>query len=308
MSAYFAIVPDITCDLSSDIREKYDIDFVPGHFSVSGKEYCGSLKWDFSDRHEFYESLRKSPSGFKTSPPNVAEFEAVFEKYAKDNIPVLCPVISSGMSGTYNFAVQARDRILKKYHDTKIAVLDSLRFSAAMGLMAVNASIMRQKGMSFEEVVKALEESKLGYHQIGWLDDLPFSAKQGRINNSAAFFGTLIGIKPLGDIDTNGMTTVVGKAKGEKNAYNAILSYVEKTGLNLSEQSVIISHSDREKNAVELKKMIEERFKVKEVLMTTVFPSCGVSIGPGLMAVYYVGKPVEQGLGKEKEIMKECLV
>lgn len=308
MKSSFAIIPDITCDLSAEIRQEYNIDFVAGHFTdKDGNEIVGTLSWDFSDRKSFYSALKKNPAAFKTFPPNVEEFKIAFESYVKEDVPIICPVISSKMSGTYRFAQSAVEELLKQYPNAKIAVIDSLRFSAAVGLMAVNASQMRDMGMSFEETVQKLESLKLCYHQMGYLDDLPFAAKQGRINNAAAFFGTLLGIKPLGDIDTNGMTTVVGKAKGEKSAIDAIINYVRETAVDISSQTVIVCHSDREKSAQLLKERLQTELNPHRILETTVFPSCGISIGSGLMAVYYVGKEVSENLEKEKLVMQEFL-
>ena len=308
MEKSFVILPDITCDLNEEIRKEYDIEFVPGHFTTDdGKDHVGTLTWDFSDRHAFYDSLRKNPNCFTTSPANSLEFAACFEKYAKAEMPVICLTISSKMSGTYKFACNAKNEVLKKYPDAKIEVIDSLMFSASMGLFAVNASILRSEGKSFEETVKILEETKLSYHQMGWLDDLAFTAKKGRINNSAAFFGTLLGIKPLGDIDTNGMTTVVGKAKGEKAGFNAIINYVKKTVEDEEKQTVIICHTDRPKEAEKLRELVSENFRFKQVLMTTSFPSCGINIGSGLVALYYTGAEVSENLVKEKAIMQEIL-
>ncbi len=308
MTENFVIIPDSSCDLSREIREKYDIEFVPCHFTTpDGSEHSVNLEWDFSGRKEFYSALKKNPSGYKTSPANASEFEKVFEKYVKEGRAILCPVISSKMSGTFGFASKGKENLLKKYPNARIEVIDSLRFSAATGLMAIHAAEMRKEGKTFDEVVSIIKESRLCYHQAGFLDDLSFTARQGRINNSAAFFGTLIGIKPIGDIDTNGLTTVIGKAKGEKKAFSAILSYIKKTITNAENQTVIISYSDREESAKKLKEMVEAEIKPKDILVTTVFPSCGVSIGPGLMAIYYKGTPVSEGLVNEKKIIGEFL-
>ena len=38
-----------------------------------------------------------------------------------------------------------------------------------------------------------------------------------------------------------------------------------------------------------------------------VHPACGVNIGPGLMAAYYVGKPITEGLTEERAILDRAL-
>jgi len=307
MSKSFVILPDNTCDLDESIRKEYDIEFVPGFYSINGKDFLNDLTWNSIGRSEFYSALRKQPEAYASAPPNTTQYEEAFEKFAKQGLDILCLTISSKMSGSFNFAQMAQKTISKKYPEAKILIIDSRKFSSAMGLLAVHASIMRSEGKTIEEVYNKLEETKLCYHQSGWCEDLPFVAKQGRINGAAAFFGTLISIKALGDIDANGMTTVVGKAKGDKSGYKAALDYIEKTAVDIKNQTMIVCHTDREEKALELKRQIEERFHPKRVLFTSVYPSCGINMGPGMLTCYYVGEKISEGLEKEKAIMSEIL-
>ena len=127
--------------------------------------------------------------------------------------------------------------------------------------MAIYASQKRAEGMDIDEVTKWLDENKNRFHQAGWLDDLSFVAKKGRLTHAKAFFGTLAGVKPIGEFDYNGLTTVLGKAKGSKKAYSALLSYIEGTIENPEEQIIFIAQTNRLPQAEEYKKMIEENKK-----------------------------------------------
>lgn len=307
MSKKFVILPDNTCDLDESIRREYDIEFVPGFYTVAGKDFLNDMTWNSISRSDFYSALRKHPEAYSSAPPNIAQYEEYFEKFAKQGMDILVLTISSKMSGSFGFAQSAQKSVNEKYPDCKIMIIDSRKFSSAMGLLCVHASIMRSEGKTIEEVYKTLEDTKLCYHQSGWCEDLPFVAKMGRINGAAAFFGTLISIKALGDIDVNGMTTVIGKAKGDKSGYKAALDYIEKTAVDIKNQVMIVCHTDREEKALELKRMIEERFNPKKVLFTSVYPSCGINMGPGMLTCYYKGEPITEGLEKEKSIMSEIL-
>ncbi len=304
----YAIVADATCDLSEEFRMQYDIQFVPGHLICSdGTDLSSSPAWDHYGREEFYSTLKKNPGAFTTSPPSVGEFAVFFEKLIADGYDVLCITISTGISGTYGFACQARDMVLEKYPDSQIVCVDSMRFGPGFGLLCVYASQLRKEGKTLSEVAEFLEENKNRFHQMGWLDDLSFCAKKGRLTNAKAFFGTLVGVKPLGEFDYNGLTTVVGKVKGEKKAYSVILDYIRATGENLSDQIIFIAQTDRKKQAEAFKIMVEEQFHPRAVYICDVFPSNGVNIGPGLMAAYYVGAPITQGLEKEKALIEKLI-
>lgn len=299
----FVILADATCDLSEEFQREYDIGVIPGHIELpDGTEIPAFLKWEKYSREDFYASLKKNPNGYSTSPANVAEFSAAMEPYAAENVGVLLLTISSGISGAFNFASQAREELLRKYPSAEIRIVDSMRFGPGFGLMAVYASMLRSQGKTLAETAQWLEDNKNRFHQAGWLDDLSFVAKKGRITQPKAFFGTLAGVKPIGEFDYNGLTTVLGKVKGAKTAYSVLLGYMEATIENPEEQIIFIAQTNRLPQAMEYKKMIEEKFRPKAVFVNDVFPSCGINIGPGLMAAYYMGKPISKDLSEERAL------
>lgn len=304
----FAIIADGTCDLNEKFRTDYDIRVIPGHMTLpGGEEKTAYMTWDEISRDDFYAALKKAPDQFTTAPPNSAEFAAAIEECAKQGVPALVMTISSGISGSFGFATAAKNEILEKYHDAAIEIVDSMRFGPGFGLMAIHASMKREEGLTLAETKAWLEENKNRFHQAGWLDDLSFVAKKGRLTHAKAFFGTLAGVKPIGEFDYNGLTTVIGKAKGAKAAYAALLEYIAETGEDLGDQIVFIAQTNRLPQAQEYKRMIEERFHPKAVYINDVFPSCGINIGPGLMAAYYVGKPISKDLSEERAIIEKQL-
>lgn len=302
----FVILADATCDLGEAFQKEYDIGVIPGHITLPDKtEIPSFLKWEKYSREEFYASLKKNPTSYSTSPANIAEFSAAMEPYAAQGTGILLMTISSGISGAYGFACQAREELLAKYPQTEIFCVDSMRFGPGFGLMAVYASKLRAEGKTLSETANWLEENKNRFHQAGWLDDLSFVAKKGRISQPKAFFGTLAGVKPIGEFDYNGLTTVLGKIKGAKAAYAFLLRYIEATIEQPEEQIIFIAQTSRLPQAEEYKKLIEERFHPKAVFINDVFPACGINIGPGLMAAYYIGKPISEDLSKERALFEK---
>ncbi len=304
----FVIIADGTCDLNEDMQKEFDIRTVKGHIHLpDNREISQFLSWKEFQRDDFYAQLKKNPNGFSTSPPNPDMFAEEFRKYAKEGYDMLVVTMSSTMSGSYGFAAKGREQVLDEFPGVKINLIDSLRFGPGFGLIVVEATKLRDQGKSLEEVTQWIEENKCRYHQAGWLDDLSFVAKKGRINHAAAFMGTLVGIKPLGEFDYNGMTTVIGKAKGAKKAYDVLLKYIAATIENPEEQLVFIAQTSRYAQAEKFRQMIEETIKPKEVRIVDVFPGSGINVGPGLMAAYYRGKPISQDLKEEKELMNQYL-
>ena len=304
----FVIICDVTCDLNKELRDKYDIKYVKGHMTgPDGKERVTTLDWTDFTHDEFYNDLKKNPNGYSTSPASPEEFKEVFEKFLVNGFDILSISISTALSGTYNFSLQAREMLKNSYPNRKIVCINSLRYSTGFGLLAVRASMLRAEGKSLDEVAAWVEENKNCCHQAGFLDDLSFVAAKGRLSKSKAFMGKLIGIKPMGEFDYNGLTTIIGKAKGDKASIEATIKYMKKTILNPEEQIIFIASTNRMKQALQLKEKIEAEFKPKEVIITDVYPADGINIGPGLMSAYYFGTKISEGLVNEKEIMAEAL-
>jgi len=309
----FKIVSDTTCDLSKEVLNDFNIEMIKAHFmDKDGVDKYSFTDWSecdyYASSNDFYKALKANPSAFASSAPNIEEIKNFMIDIIKDGTGCLAIAMSGAMSGSYNNYLNAKKEVLKEYPDAHIEVFDSLRFGAGLGLMLVWASILRSEGKSLDEVVAFLKENRDCFHQMGWLDDLSFVAKKGRITHAKAFFGTLIGIKPLGDFDQNGMTTVLGKAKGEKAAYEAIIEYIKQTVVDPENQIMFVSHSNREKCALILKDMVEKEFKPKKLYFIETGPSCGINVGPGLNAVYYYGAKASKDLVQEKELMEKILV
>ncbi len=304
----FVIIADGTCDLNEEMLKEFDIKVVLGHITLPDKsEISQFLSWKDIGREDFYNKLKKNPNGYTTAPPNPDMFATAFKGYAAEGYDMLVITMSSGLSATYGFAVKGREQALEEYPDTDIRVIDSLRFGPGFGLIAVKAAQLKNEGKSMQEIADWIEANKCRYHQAGWLDDLSFVAKKGRMNSAKAFMGTLVGIKPIGEFDYNGMTTVIGKAKGAKKAYAVLLKYVAATIEDAENQTVFIAQTNRLAQAQKYKELLEETIKPKEVRIVDVFPGSGINVGPGLMAAYYMGKPISEELKEEKELINNLI-
>ena len=303
----FDILADATCDLTDQMQVKHGIKIIPGHLRLPDSSEVSSYpRWDLFTREEFYAELKKAPDSFTTSPANVEELSLAFEESAAVGHDVLLLTISSGISGAFNFSLQARKAVLERHPEMTIHCVDSMRFGPGHGLMTVKAAELRAEGQEIDAVADWLNTNRNCFHQAGWLDDLSFVAKKGRITHPKAFFGTLAGVKPIGEFDYNGLTTVIGKIKGTKAAYAALLEYIAQTAENPEQQVFFIAQTNRLPQAEEYKRMIVEHFHPKDVIIQDVHPLCGVNIGPGLMAAYYMGKPISNDLSVEREILERA--
>jgi DegV family protein with EDD domain len=308
MSYSYAIFSDVTCDLSSELRERFEVDgYIKGHITVpGGQEIDSKLEWDFTNPQDFYASLKSHQHVYKTAPASAEEIAGTWETFLADGRDVLALSISGKLSVTYNLMVNAQKNLEAKYPKRKIMVIDSRKYSVALGLLTIKACELRKQGLSIEENAAQLNEIKKTVHQMGTMDDLFFVASKGRISHSKAFLGTLVGIKPMGDFDSDGMVTVLAKVKGFEKAHSVTVEYIKKTIVQPENQVIIVAQTLREKQAEILAGLIKEHIKPREVILSDIYPASGINVGPGLLAAYYFGTPISD-LAYETELMKSII-
>ncbi len=300
----FVILPDVTCDMSQEIRDYFGLtDYIQGHVHINDDSIRTSLDWTNITRDKFYKTLSSKRNKVSSAAASPEEYYQIFKKYAEEGYGIISMSISSKISATYNIAVSAMNRIKEEYPDIDTYCLDSYRMSGSFGLLVAYACEMKKNGKSFEEIVAWLEENKQRVHQMGPIDDLTFIARRGQISSGKAFMGNLVGIKPMGDSNTDGYVSVLAKVKGVKKALDVTVSYIKRVATDVENQYIFIMHSDREEYANLLKEKIEKNIPCKKVFVSDVFSGCGTNIGPGMISSYFMGEPVTENSVKEKEAM-----
>ena len=142
---------------------------------------------------------------------------------------------------------------------------------------------------------------------MGPIDDLIFVARRGRIAMGKAIMGSFAGVKPMGDCTRDGYVSVLTKVKGINKALDLTVRYIDRAAVNVKDQYVLISHSNRQEYAEKLKAMIEETIAPKQVLISDVFSGSGTNVGPGMVGAYFLGEEISEELTAEKDMMTELV-
>lgn len=303
----FAIISDSSCDLNKELRERFGIaECALGYVNkTDGTSQRANLDWTEEECNAFFTELTKKNDKYKTSTPSIVEVMEVMEVHLKQGRDVLAVTLSTGLSGMYGVFVNAGRELSEKYPDRKVICVDSLRYSTSEALVCVLASQYREMGKSIEETAALLEKNRHKVRQMGWLDDLFYCKKMGRVSNAAAIMGTLVGIKPMADFNKEGKSHVIGKTRGYKNAYRIIVEYIKRTGENLQDQVIFIAQTLRLKEAKELERLIKEEINPKEIIITSVGHGSAANIGPGLVAAFYIGAEASEDMSVETKLFAE---
>lgn len=304
----YIILADVTCDLSPEIREYFQIpDYIKGHIHFSdGRDFETTLDWSNISREDFYSALSNKKLEVSTAPASPEEYYLTFKKYAEEGYKILSVSISSKISSTYNVACGAAKRVRQELPGAEIYCLDSYKMSGAMGLLVIYAHILKNEGKSYQEVIDYLEANKHKVHMMGPIDDLIFVARRGRITMGKAIMGSFAGVKPMGDCNRDGYVSVLGKVKGISKALDTTIAYVRRMATDIQDQYILISHSNRAAYAEKLRELAEG-LGAKKVLVSDVFSGCGTNIGPGMVAIYFLGNEISEELTAEKAAMNTIL-
>ena len=285
----FAIIGDSTCDLNKELRTQLNVDYVQMNFVLDGKEYPASLDWEGMSAKAFYDKMREGNRITTTQVP-AETFINKFTEYLEREMDVLYISCSSALSGSINTAKVVAKELLEKYPDGKIICVDALNSSFGQGIEIMWASKMRSEGSTIEEVQEFLEKNRNCVNQVGVVEKLDYLKRAGRVTASSAFFGNLIGIKPLLISDAKGQNFAVKKVKGMQNAMAEAVAMAKERIIEPEGQILYISHADSKENAEKLGAMLKEATGCKDVFIGNIGPIVGASVGPGTLILYYVGQ------------------
>ena len=289
------IYTDSCSDLGGDIRAEYGIDYIKCATVRGGKETPADLDWPTYTPKELYDIMR---SGERITTTQIMrdEAERLFTEEAKAGNTVIYLGCALPLSSSVNTAaVIARD-IEKQYPDSKFYCINSTNACLGEGLITVYAAKLRNEGKTAEEIVAAVEEKKITVRQYVTVGSLDMLKRAGRVKGSAAFFGNLLGVKPIIISDKNGQNVPITKVKGRRQSLDELVRLTKESVVDAASQTVFIGHADCMEDAEYLREKLLTEVGFKDAYVNFIGPIIGSSIGPGAIGVFSFGKPVEYAI------------
>ena len=280
-----------TADLSEQHFSQRDIHYICFHFYLNGKPYADDLGKSISF-DDFYKAMTDG-ADTKTSQVNEDEFTAYFTPFLEQGKDILHVCLSSGISGVYNSAVLAQQQLQEKYPERKILIVDSLGASSGYGLFMDALADKRDSGMALDDLYQWALDNRLRLHHWFFSTDLTFYVRGGRISKASGFFGTLLQICPLLNMDAEGHLIPREKIRTKKRVISRIVEQMEahaEGGLDY-DGKCYISQSACLADAQAVAALVEERFPHlnSKVLINSVGTTIGSHTGPGTVALFFWG-------------------
>ena len=280
-----------TADLSKEHFESRNISYICFHYELDGVQYPDDLGQTVPF-DKFYKMMTEG-SDTKTSQINIDEYETYFEKFLAEGKDILHLCLSSGITGTMNSALIAKEALEEKYPDRKIYIVDSLAASSGFGLLMDKLADKKEAGMSIDELHAYAEEIKLNLHHWFFSTDLTFFVKGGRVSKTSGFIGNILNICPLLNVSYEGRLIPREKIRTKKKVIQRTLEKMIEHAEGGTDYSgkCYISNSACHEDARELANLIEERFPKLDgkVLINNIGTTIGSHTGPGTVALFFWG-------------------
>lgn len=278
---------DSCCDIyKKELKEK-NVNYISLKYIHNGTEYADEFTQD-SDYSNFYNFLR-SGNLPTTTQLNTFETAEYFEKLLNTNNGELVHItLSSGLSGTFNNAVAAAREVEQKLPGRKIYVIDSRGATLGQMLLVDRAIKMRLEGKTAKEIFDDIQSVAPRVHHLIMANDLFHLKRGGRVSAVSAIVGTILQIKPIIVMTSEGKLLPVEKMKGITKAFHHMVKNCKKDAEDVMNQTLYIAHADCPELAADLKAMVQEEIPVP-VKIGYIGPIIGTHTGPGTVGLVFIG-------------------
>ena len=229
------------------------------------------------------------PTTSQVSPARAEEF---FETYLKKDLDIIHVCLSSQISGTYNSCKIAQDNLKEKYPERKIEIIDSLCASMGEGLLIIKSisELKKIPEKSFENMIEFINNIKHKICHIFTVGDLVYLQRGGRVSKTEAVIGSMIGIKPILSVDTNGKLVPIFKVRGRKNSLIKLVDKMEEVIDRENSDVITISHGSCLDEAKFVADLISKKFEPEKIIIEELGPVIGSHAGPGTIAIFSLAK------------------
>ncbi|MBL8076415.1 MAG: DegV family protein [Anaerolineales bacterium] len=267
------IVTDCAADLSAEELEQLGIVQAPLFINFPEGE-ISAMDISADDFYNRLEAMR--PAIPTTAQPSAGIFAELYRKIAKTDKDIFSMHISSGLSGTINSAQDGGGQVAS---EANINYWDTLTLSAGERFQVIAAALGIKAGWTMEAIQERLKKIRENTELQYTLDTLEYLARGGRIGRVKALAGSLLNLKPVIRVDTDGKYSTVGNGRTlNKSMAMIVESMKEKFGD--TPVWVTMIHGRFAEKADALAAELKEKLNISKMDLVRISPALGVHTGP----------------------------
>jgi DegV family protein with EDD domain len=267
------IVTDTTCDLPPAWFSQHRITRIPINIQFGLETFREGITIDAAS---FYRRIEQSGALPTTSQPSIGEFCELYEHLASDGSDVLSIHVTSKLSGTWQAANMAAQRLKDRLN---ISVVDSQTGSVGLGFMVREAALLAQAGLAVNEIVRRVEARRSQIDVFILLKDLQYARMSGRVGRLREMLASLLNIKPIIGV-YQGALVPLERIRSQKNGFARMVALAE---ARASETPVHLGlvHALAWPDAEDLLAQLRQRLNCQDTFITDLALSLAVHFGPG---------------------------
>jgi len=277
------LVTDSTCDLPPELIKKYNIQIVPIVIQVGEKSYLDQVEIKPKD---FIHILETSNEKLSTSQPPPALFIEAYNKIAAKYESIISLHISEKLSGTIQ---GARMGCKDMEYVNKIHIIDSKTSSVALGLLVAEAAQLIQEKFNLEEIINRLKIAADNVKIFISIPTLKYLMRSGRLNKTKGLLGTLINLKPILTVNSDGNIVEAAKVIGQKRVVHKTVDLAIQFAKSVKNPRFGITHVAAPELAQWYGDKIRNVFNSSKVIISEASPALSVHIGIGGAAIAVLG-------------------
>lgn len=290
MNKNYVLFTDTDTDVTPNVAKEYGYHLISMPYTINGKDVYPYKDFEEFDYHTFYESLRKGTMP-TTSALSSKAYRQYFEPFLKEGKDILYVHFSRAMSGSFAQMDIAIKGLKALYPDRKIYTIDTKGITICAYAIVREVGDLYLQGKTAEEIVKWSKTEVDKFPTYFFVNDLKFFKRSGRVKAITAFMGNLLGIRPILKMDSDGLMSATGKARGLKGAIDKLMEITDELQENIMGHRVIIGHSDDFETAKMIEQRLIEKFGKKlKIEFVVVNPTAGSHCGPDGVGVCFHGK------------------
>lgn len=280
-----AIVTDSIADLPEDYEKENQIFVLPLLLEVDGVTHLDRISLTTKRFYQINRHLKEQP---QSSLPSVKQVESLLQFLAEHYEAILVLCVSDKLSGTYQMIASVA--ALKRENGAQIEVVNTLKNSAAQGLMVLEAVKMADKDLPLSEIVRELKALSASTKILVAVDTVKYLERSGRVSHQVGKIAKWLNLKPIMTLDTKGN----GKAYGGAVSLKSVLKKIEKVvRLDQQRQGLLtycIVHADALAEAQAWAITLERLLGQAPAYIAEISPIVGATAGEGALAIGYITK------------------
>lgn len=263
-------------DSGSNDRASEKLTVVPLTITIAGKDFLDNEDLDMDD---FLSSMETNTEEGRTSCPSIDEWLKALEGSKR----AIMLTITSGLSGSFSSAYQAKQIYEKDNPGSKIIVVDSRTAGPEISIIREEIERLVNSKTRFVDIEQKISQYKTHTHLLVILQSLHNLALNGRVNIAVAKVAKMLNIDVVGTASNEGKLEPISKVRGMKRAFKEVLNLMEERKYRGGR--VIIDQCRNEKDAETLKQKILSLYPQADIIIRSMRGLCSFYAEEGSLMI-----------------------